>query len=171
MSNWSQRIASRFKLLRRIKNPSDALLILHVAIFAALVPLLMRLPLATVSRLVTPRRAPVTPDPKRVAQLEALVPAVLQAGRPLLRTHCLPLGLTLYHFLRRAGVEVELCFGMGAQGPGYSGHCWLRLYDMPYLERRDPRPRYAEFFRIPGGPVSESLPASRSLVEGARGVG
>jgi hypothetical protein len=70
---------------------------------------------------------------------------MLEAARPLVRRGCLTRGLTLYASLRRAGVDVQLTFGMGPTGAavdGYDGHCWLVLDGEPYLEQRDPRQHY-----------------------------
>lgn len=162
MNSWSRKVASITELLRQIKTPDDALLMLQVVTFSAVVPFLMRLPLDTVSRIITPRptRKPV---PERIDRLPDLIPAIQQAGYPLLRTHCLPRGLALYYFLRRAGLEVELCFGMGVQGGNYGGHCWLRSDNAPYLEGSDPSSLYAEFYRIPTGPTTSSRPDVGSL--------
>lgn len=161
MSNWSQRIAKRAAVLKQIKNPGDVLLAIQVVTVAAIVPLITRLPLDTLSRIITPRSVPQAVDPRRVTQLTALIPAVLHAGCPFLRTHCLPRGLVLYYFLRRAGLEVELCFGMGASKGEYSGHCWLSSQGSPYLENGDPTPRYVEFYRFPTGPVNGPTPDAR----------
>jgi hypothetical protein len=59
-------------------------------------------------------------------------------------------GITLYYFLKRAGADVDLCFGLGAVdgGDGFDGHCWLVLAGEPYLEPRDPRPLYTEMYRF-----------------------
>jgi hypothetical protein len=54
-------------------------------------------------------------------------------------------------FLRRAGLDVELCFGIDPSDDAASdGHCWLSLAGEPFLERVDPRPRFAETYRVPG---------------------
>lgn len=72
-------------------------------------------------------------------------------GRPLVRSGCLTRGVTLYWFLRRAGLEVELRFGLDPDDAGdlTDGHCWLTLDGEPYLEPRDPRPRFTEVYRLP----------------------
>jgi hypothetical protein len=72
-------------------------------------------------------------------------------GRPLVGSGCLTRGLTLYWFLRRAGLDVELRFGLDPAHDGdlTDGHCWLTLDGAPYLEPRDPRPRFTELYRLP----------------------
>jgi hypothetical protein len=60
--------------------------------------------------------------------------------------------VTLFWFLRRAGLNVELRFGLdpvdGQHGEA-DGHCWLTLNGEPFLEQRDPRSRFAELYRLP----------------------
>jgi hypothetical protein len=71
--------------------------------------------------------------------------------------NCLTRGLTLCYFLRRAGLDVSLAFGMGRIGGQLGGHCWLTLGGAPFLEEPDPKLLYAEFFTIP---FDESSPAA-----------
>lgn len=52
--------------------------------------------------------------------------------------------------LRRAGLPVELVFGLGMPNGPYEGHCWLELDGLPYLEATDPRGVFPEVFRVPG---------------------
>src|SRR6185437_14563355 len=95
---------------------------------AATVPLLMRLPLPWVSALLEPHRVPLRPVPAQEDRIARLVLAVLSAGRPLIRRGCLTRSVTLYYFLRRAGADVSLQFGMGIsteKADGFDGHCWL----------------------------------------------
>jgi hypothetical protein len=110
----------------------------------------MRLPLPGLAALLTrqPRdRSPTAAEVERLERLTALAPQVAQ---PLVRAGCLTRGVTLFWFLRRAGLDVELRFGLdpGVQGPT-DGHCWLTLDGEPFLEKRDPRPRFAEIYRLP----------------------
>jgi hypothetical protein len=79
--------------------------------------------------------------------LIALAPRI---ARPLVRSGCLTRGVTLFWFLRRGGLDVELRFGLDpAQDGATEGHCWLSLDDEPFLEKADPRPRFAELYRLP----------------------
>jgi hypothetical protein len=124
---------------------------LQVITVAACVPLLMRLPLRRVGRVIEPRRPPEVPaEPEQVEQLVRLMATILWSGRPLIQRGCLTRGITHYYFLRRAGVPLELCFGMGKPFGSTAGHCWLIRNGEPYLEPVDPRTRYTEVCRIPG---------------------
>ncbi|MCC2667748.1 MAG: hypothetical protein K0Q72_219 [Armatimonadetes bacterium] len=149
MSAWSQRISNRLRPFRLVRAPSDLLLLVQIAGFALVVPALMRCKPERLGRMLEPRGGCGPLRAERVRKIVEMTSAVLWAGRPLLRVSCLPRGLTHYYFLRRAGLDVSLCFGMGRQGESYGGHCWLVSDGEPYLESEDPRPLYTEFIRIP----------------------
>lgn len=122
----------------------------HVLAFAAVAPLLLRghglrrLPV----RLEPRRRRAAPPSPEEVAALVQRLDALLIAGRPLVRSGCLTRGLTFYRFLRRAGAEVSLRFGVGPIRGEMAAHCWIVYADEPLAEIRDPRPLFAETWRI-----------------------
>lgn len=116
--------------------------------FLAAVPLLVRLRLATLERVLEPRRPRVgdSREPEVVAHVEA----VLALTGRLAPANCLTRGLTRYYFLRRAGVPLTLCFGVAWVNGEFAGHCWLLRGDAPFLEPRDPRGVFAETYRISG---------------------
>ena len=113
-------------------------------LLALAVPVLARLDLELLQRVLEPRRFGHASRPKDVQGLgteyATIVDAVVLRARPLVRRNCLTRGITLYALLRRAGVEVSLCFGIDPQFEGHAaGHCWLVLDDQPFLEQNDPR--------------------------------
>lgn len=65
---------------------------------------------------------------------------------------CLTRGVTLCYFLRRAGHDVNLRFGMARLAGGFEGHCWLVKGDLPFMEEPDPRPVYAPIVTVPEDP-------------------
>jgi hypothetical protein len=69
-------------------------------------------------------------------------------GYPLVRQGCLTRAVTLYWFLARAGVPVELRFGIARTGEA-DGHAWLALDGAAYLETTDPEPKFTVTYRIP----------------------
>jgi hypothetical protein len=142
---------SRARALGELRGVREILLFAYMGAFASSVPLLMRLPLPRLAALLTRPPARRQPSPAAVQRLDALVALAPRVGRPVVRSGCLTRGLTLFWFLRRAGVDVDLCFGLDpAEGDPADGHCWLVLDDRPFLERADPRLRFAETFRLPG---------------------
>ena len=134
----------RLGALAQLRGPREFALFARMTAFAATVPWLMRLPLARVDALVTRPVGRRADDVERLPVLAALAPRL---AHPLVRTGCLTRGITLYWFLRRAGLDVELRFGVDPATA--DGHCWLALEDEPYLERVDPRPRFSETYRLP----------------------
>jgi hypothetical protein len=144
------KLPDRLRLLSELRDPREMLLFVGLSAFAAAVPALMRLPLPRLAALITRppcRRHASDAELQRLARLTALAPHV---GRPLVRSGCLTRGVTLFWFLRRAGLDVELRFGLDpAPGAEVDGHCWLTLDGEPYLEKQDPRPLFAEIYRLP----------------------
>ena len=135
-----------------------------VAAVAAAAPFLARLDLPRLQRCLEPSlRAsrPPSADPGQVVEmLGRRVDQVIRWGRPLIRPGCLTRGITGYFILRRAGLDVALCFGMGpVRGPDPTGHCWLVLDGEPVLEAVDPRPAYAELARLSSRGLISASPA------------
>jgi hypothetical protein len=126
---------------------------LRVFLFAAFaVPLLLRRRIDRLAPLIEPAATPQPTPAATAATVDALVERIdrlLLAGRPFIRSGCLTRGVTLYYFLRRAGADVSLRFGMGEIDGSFSGHCWIDRDGEPLAERRDPRPLFVEMFRIP----------------------
>lgn len=144
-----RRIAQVSRALRRLRDPGDLLWIARAFGFAIFVPLLMRLSLRQVETILEPGASVVPAGPGQIARLIQDVELVLAWGRPLVRPGCLTRGATLYYVLRRAGLDVALCFGVGEIDGAMEGHCWLTKDGEPFLERRDPSAVFAELYRVP----------------------
>lgn len=123
-------------------------LCIQIACFAAAVPLLSHLRLPHLGTLLGKRRAVGEPDPVRIQDIVTAVGAVLRFGAPLIRPTCITRGLILYHFLRRAGLDVALCFGAGYPHGEFAAHCWLVHGGQPFMEPDDPRQWFTEMYRI-----------------------
>src|SRR5436305_12619275 len=128
----------------------------RVVLFAAAVPILLRF--VRVDRLggwIEPRREPPSSpaEPRAFDDLVRRIDRLRRAGRPLVRSGCLTRGITLYHFLRRAGAPATLHFGMGKgvgePGAGFAGHCWVEPPGEPAPDPRAPRPPHLEILRFP----------------------
>ena len=138
----------RFGGLHKLQAPGDALLLLRIYLFAASVPLLSRMPLPTLlPRLDTRLATDASHRPERAQKVVSYTEAVLRRA-PLARRDCLPRGLTLFYFLRRAGVDVALCFGTGSPEGDFAGHCWLVRDGEPYLEKASDF-TFEEIYRFP----------------------
>jgi len=149
------------------RSISDVFLFFEVAIFAAAVPFLLRLKIARLDTLLQPRVARSTGQ-ARIAQITEYVEMAMRAGRPLVRPGCLTRGVTRYYFFRRNGLDVSLCFGMGKDQGEFVGHCWLIKDGVPFMETRDPRPLYAEMYRICGAADRGVVASGKSELEQAR---
>lgn len=161
-------------IARRIKLPSfsDLFLFTRILLFAASVPMLMRLKLARLAALLEPGSAAGPIDPSRAYKVCSYTEKAIRLGSPIVRHGCLTLGLTRYYFLRRAGMDVSLHFGMGRVGENesFDGHCWLTQDGEPYYESRDPRPLYVEMWRISPKASRSSIPVEENGIRRLRNV-
>jgi hypothetical protein len=80
--------------------------------------------------------------------------AIIRRGQPVVRPGCLTRGVTLYYGLRREGLDVALCFGVGSPEGQMAGHCWLEMDGLPLLEGTDPRDVFTEVVRVSGSGVT-----------------
>jgi len=147
--SWS-RLRNAARRIDEIRTPTDALLVAHVFVIAALIPALMRLPLERVKDLLEPGHRLPEPDGVRERHTLALVALALDFARPVLRPTCLTRGITRYYALRRAGMDVTLAFGLRRAVDQVDGHCWLVKDGDPFLEAQDPRALFTEIYRISG---------------------
>jgi hypothetical protein len=128
--------------------------LVKMLVFVALVPLLVRKDLRRLERLLEPRGAqPRGAQPfieaGTVERLVAQSRIALRIASPIAGEACLVRGLVLYRFLRGAGVDVTLAFGVGEVAGATAGHCWLELNGSPFLEGSDPRQRFTRMYSFP----------------------
>jgi hypothetical protein len=121
------------------------------AALAAVVPLLMRLPLRLLDRHLTPGppRSSRAPRPAMWDVIPRHVEVAIVALRPLVRPGCLTRGVTSYALLRRAGLDVVLRFGVGQREGRDVGHCWLVRDGQPWQEKVDPRDHFVAVSSLP----------------------
>ena len=170
VKNWSAILSCRWAILREIEGAAGAWLFLRALGFGVAVPGLMRLSLVTLDRLLS-RRFPGpgtrAPDSGHGRAVVRGVDGALAWGRPLVRSGCLSRGLTRYYFLRRAGFEVTLVFGIPRKDGSFltePGHCWLEWAGKPIWEDRDPRMGFVPIYQLPKGEVGEGTPTKKSAV-------
>ena len=146
---WS-RLQTRLEQAREALRNADRRLLLEMIVFASAVPMLMRFKLTRMQRILACRRAPATISTEMEDRIVRHFHLARRIAAPLVGSGCLTRGITLYHFLSRAGADVSLCFGMGVIEGEHLGHCWLTRRGAPFLESRDPRLLYTSVFSIPG---------------------
>ncbi len=134
-----------------VGRAAEALLFLRIVCFATVVPLLLRMRLPIVERILRPKARRGFTDPHRIRRIISFTEIAIDVGMPFIRRSCLVRGTTLYYFLSRAGLEVSLCFGVGQVGAKFAGHCWLVKDGEPYLEKQDPRQMFTAVYRFPNG--------------------
>lgn len=153
----------RFAILRQFRRPADYWLLVPLGSFAVIVPLLMRLKLAHVARLLTVEPPPpynalnenrsianIAPDSAQLQRLLTCMDALLQVGSPLIQRRCLTRGVTLYYFLQRAGLPVHLHFGVSTVAQPFRAHCWLVYEGAPYAEAEDPETNFTTVYVMGG---------------------
>ena len=146
--------------LRQLRSLGLGWYPVRVACFAAAVPILMRLKLPVLHRLLERRIASAAGTEggsRGPGEILRCVESALALGTPLIRPGCLTRGLTLYYFLRRAGEDVTLRFGARWRNGEFieeAGHCWLEKDGEPFLESGNPYQYSVPIY---------SLPAARPL--------
>jgi hypothetical protein len=110
----------------------------------------MRFPLDRVAHWLGTRQDGAVPPPslQDITDLVRRIDGWLLRARPLARSGCVTRGVTLFRFLRRAGADVSLRFGVGMVDGGVAAHCWIVYQGEPLAEPRDPRPIFTETWAI-----------------------
>jgi hypothetical protein len=147
---WTHR---RIDILKNLHGLQEWSTFVQALALALLLPLLLRLKLPTLMGWLEPGSAVrvMGSSPERLGQV---VLWALEFARPLVRSGCLVRGLTLYGLLRRAGVEVSLCFGIAPWKQGFTGHCWLTLEGRPFLEPEGAGLEFSPVLQFPRKEVS-----------------
>lgn len=155
MKNWWLRIHRRWLLLRQLQSLNHWWLFLRILLFALSVPALMYFRLQVLSALLERRLASTASprsDPTKSELIIRFVDLAINFGTPFVRPKCLTRSLTLYYFLRRAGLKLSLCFGARLRDGELTsepGHCWLLQDGIPFLENNDTHAGFIPIFRIP----------------------
>jgi hypothetical protein len=122
-------------VLSLLASPVDAALVLRMAGWRLLLPLLKRrLPLPRLVRVMWlgERARPVTPE--REARIAALARVVYRSDHASRRGNCLGRSLVLYRYLSEAGADPYLVVGMRGGEAAVRGHAWVTVRGVPVEE-------------------------------------
>ena len=119
--------------------------------FSQQLPQLMQLPIPQAMQQMTPNGATLTADHHTVRQLADLA-ALLDRRSPL--GICLRRSLLRYHFLRQAGVPLDVVFGARFDNGRHAtsniaGHAWTTLNHVPYYEADENWRNFTPMFTWP----------------------
>lgn len=135
-----------FKKIRaNFDSLADVFLFLRIFSLATVLPLLVKiLSLPGLMELITPRNtAPGTTSSLdgTSGKIEKYTLYILSRDFWIYRNICLKRSLILYHFLRKYGINVSVCFGVkykkdlsGMEEKKMEGHAWLIYKGEIYLE-------------------------------------
>lgn len=141
-------------------TPGEAKICLKAALLLLPYPLLKQvLSLPALVRFYGGRLGAVDPTID-VARLTELIRRLLQLHRAMFRPNCVKQSLLLFHFLRGAGRDTQIHFGVAKTGEkGLHGHAWVSVDDRPIAETADPLERFkviCSFPEKPGGTHKET---------------
>ena len=135
------------KIRENFGSVQDVLLFIRMLSLTAVLPAMLRfLSIPRLMKILTSRAIKVSriPGADRVQdKIVKYADYILGRNFWIFKSTCLRRSLILYHFLRRAGTNVQVCFGVrykgGLQQEGRSkeleGHAWLLYKGELFLER------------------------------------
>lgn len=136
--------------IRQLQNPADFWLFIRIAGLTLIMPLLLRwLRLPTLLKILTPSEG-VSQKKKEQIEKIVLFTGFILGSRIVGKKTCLKRSLVLYHFLRRAGVDVEIDLGIAKNDTELIGHSWLTYNGLPYLESEVVIKNYQPMFSSKG---------------------
>ena len=130
---------------RRELRLSDVIMIGRIVLMVLRIELLQKR--ISVRRLVSSFDAPANPSkPVDIGRIHWMTRGILRrmfAGR-----YCMKRSLVLFHFLRKAGRDAEIVFGVAKAGEKLEGHAWVTVNGQPFAEE-GPVDRYAVTYKYP----------------------
>jgi hypothetical protein len=144
---------------------SDMFLFIRITLFAAAVPLLTRIPLRRLELLLEPDNPGLMLSTEKIERILRHTDYICRVGRRLISSLCLTRGITLFYFMRRAGMDVALVFGAGEMNGAFAGHCWLARNGEPFLEKTDPRAFFTPMYSFNRSVTSTVKEANREAVD------
>jgi hypothetical protein len=139
-------------IVRKLRNNFGSFeeleLFVRIFLIATLLPLLIKFfPLPRLMRLLTPKDSGMCEDlylNRHRRKVVKFTDYILGLNFCMYKTTCLKRSLVLYHFLRKSGINVHICFGVRYNGQlpledarkKLEGHAWL-LYDGKVVLEKD----------------------------------
>jgi len=136
------------KIRANIRSGADVWLLLQVFSVITILPLMLRYySITRLLQILTPKRTlPVSSmQEEYTRKLVKYTDYILRRRVWVYRQNCLRRALVLYHFLRSAGIDVQILFGVrrniqhshDGAGNHLDGHAWLVCQGQPFLELND----------------------------------
>ena len=114
-------------------NLKEFFLFAHIwLIITLLTPLTRLFKLPRLLQLLSPAR--VTPGRWPTDKVVSFTDTILEQERFIYRRNCFKRSLSLYYFLSRLGLPVQINLGVRKEEGKLKGHGWLTLQGKPYLE-------------------------------------
>ncbi len=132
------------KIRTNFDSFSDVELFIKIFILLSLLPLLIRLlSLPRLMKFLTPGDVKALKDLNQERTKEKIVrytDYILSRNLLIYKTICWKRALVLYHYLRKTGINVQICFGvrlpsMESKDKLLDGHAWLKYNGEIFLER------------------------------------
>ncbi len=137
------------KIRANFHSVQDILLFIQIVLMVSVLPLLIKqMTVSAMMRLLTPGKTKKNMKSKAGLlrdKVEKYTDYILNRNFWIYRNICLKRSLALYYFLRKAGLDVQLCFGVRVienqknvpANMNIEGHSWL-MYKGEYFLERNP---------------------------------
>ncbi len=135
------------KIRKNFSSVQDAVLFMQMFSLVTVLPAMLKLlSIPRLMKLLTPRdmTIPLNHDTFEVRdKIVKYADYILGRSFWIFKSTCLKRSLVLYHFLRRAGINVQICFGVRykedsprkGSSKELEGHAWLLCMGEIFLER------------------------------------
>jgi len=135
------------KIRENFSSLQDITLFVRILSLVAFLPAMLKLlSIPMLMQMFTPRRMTTSGSPdtnKGQDKIVKYADYILSRNFWMFRSTCLRRSLVLYHFLRRGGTNVQICFGVRYKGElgqeefskELEGHAWLLYKGEIFLER------------------------------------
>jgi hypothetical protein len=131
------------KIRANLSSFEEVGLFVEIFFLVTILPLLIKLlSIPNLMKILTPRDLRVYKNldsEKTKDKVVKFTDYILSLNLWMYRTTCLKRSLVLYHFLRKMGMDVHICFGVrfpdGVSREKLEGHAWLLYNGDIFLER------------------------------------